>query len=180
MKKSILSILAIVLLIGTAIGAIYVGYNHIATAYIDVDEPTDIGIETLAKQADGTFSESVTLADVAGGESVEILFRHTSETDLTGNILYEITCVPGMVYNGNSLEDFKGINYNDGIMLHQTGGNIIMANTIPHMSYSDGAATINVEKAYTFTANTPEETKLVLFFDNDSYGQYEIRSYVNV
>ncbi len=174
-KVKIFSILAILLLVGTATAAIYIGYNHIATVYIDVPEPSEEGVETLASIDGTTYTESVTMDGVTSGDTCIMYFTHENvgDDDYTGNIHYVITCMPQFEFDTNKvILDFTNA---DGIKIIDTAGNEISANdgTYIYAPYNDDA-TISTEVNTVFSNSTTLTSQMTLTFNNVAYGSYTV------
>ncbi len=181
MKKTPLFIL--LLLIGSASAAIYIGYNYKADTSVTVPYTGTDGIETLVK-CSGGWTNSCGYPSANSNETVTFQFRHENiyDHDLVGSIFYEIECNPNLItFENGTIENFKGVAYYDGIRLFCTGGSIYSCNDYGHIQIDEhGIATINIEKSYTFEPEKTEYTTLELTFNENIHGSYKIRSYVEV
>ena len=186
MKTKILSILAILMLIGMAAGAVYVVSNNTATAKMTMfsTHSTD-GIETFVSSDGVNFSDSIVVDDVHGGDTVCLTFSHTEygPNILNGNVVYKIECTEGLTFEDGQIVDF----YNDdmnGTEYEKLSGGLVFTNqndittnvnTPDHVVIIDNnTAEIRslVQRIQTF--NDTVYTKLNITFNDDAFGEYVI------
>ena len=189
--KTILSILAVLLLIGVSSAAVYVGYNYMADAFFTVDEPTDEAIQTLVSTNNVDWYESIDVQSSANMGFIPLYFKHTNvgTGDIIGNIHYEIECLEGLENNNGRLEDFydefatSGFEYIAGVQISPTDSpDFVNVNSDSFYSYNheDGIATFNISDVHTFTVNDEQSTRFNIALHNDAYGTYTIRGYAVV
>ena len=116
MKKSILSILAILLLIGAGSALVYVGYNYMARTTIDIPATGEEGIETFVSVNGEGWTNSLGLNGVESGDTINITLRHENKyaNDIVGDVVYIIQCEDGLSWatgmDEGSILDFYDIN----------------------------------------------------------------------
>ncbi len=112
-KNTIIAILIALMVFGVASAAVYTEYrNNTATASMVIEKPHNCDVETLVSSDGINFSESITLDNVIGGDTVVLTFSHentgTNEY-IFGTVGYEIECKEGLDFKGpcgGTINDF--------------------------------------------------------------------------
>ncbi len=194
MKKSILSILAILLLIGAGSALVYVGYNYMARATVDIPATGEEGIETYVSVDGEGWTNSLGLTGVEAGDTINITFRHENKyaNDLTGTIVYEIVCMDDLSWASGMCEgqilDFYNISAPGGdcekmlagLVFTNTDGNITEVND-PNYVYkvSNSVARIyTTVDDQTFPSGSMRYTNLEMTFHTQAQGMYNIDGFV--
>ena len=198
MKKSILSILAVLLLVGGASALVYVGYNYMARATIDIPATGEEGIETYVCVGDcstGGWTNSVGLTDVEAGDTINITFRHENKyaNDISGTIVYEIVCMDDLSWasgmcEGQILDFYNTANAPDddcgfmraGLVFTDTDGTITEVNdpaNVFKLSNSVAQVYTTVDDQ-TFPAGSITYTNLEMTFHDQAQGKYNIDGFV--
>ena len=194
MKKSILSILAILLLIGAGSALVYVGYNYMARATVDIPATGEEGIETYVSVDGEGWTNSLGLTGVEAGDTINITFRHENKyaNDLTGTIVYEIVCMDDLSWASGMCEgqilDFYNISAPGGdcekmlagLIFTDTDGTITEVNDPANvLKLSNSVAQIyTTADDQAFPAGSMRYTNLEMTFHTQAQGMYNIDGFV--
>ena len=194
MKKSILSILAVLLLVGGASALVYVGYNYMARATVDIPATGEEGIETYVSVNGEGWTNSLGLTEVEAGDTINITFRHENKyaNDLTGTIVYEIVCMDDLSWASGMCEgqilDFYNISAPGGdcekmlagLIFTDTDGTITEVNDPANvLKLSNSVAQIyTTADDQAFPAGSMRYTNLEMTFHTQAQGMYNIDGFV--
>ena len=195
MKKSILSIFAVLLLIGAASALVYVGYNYMARATVDIPATGEEGIETYVSVNGEGWTNSLGLTDVGAGDTINITFRHENKyaSDLNGTIVYEIVCMDDLSWASGMCEgqilDFYSTKYapdsdcgfmRAGLVFTDTDGTITEVNDPDNvLKLSNSIAQVHTTADdQTFPAGSIRYTNLEMTFHTQAQGKYNIDGFV--
>ncbi len=194
MKKSILSILAILLLIGAGSALVYVGYNYMARATIDIPATGEEGIETFVSVNGEGWTNSLGVTGVEAGDTINITFRHENKyaNDVIGTIVYEIVCMDDLSWASGMCEgqilDFYNTSViggdcekiRAGLVFTDTDGTITEVNDPANvLKLSNSVAQIyTTADDQTFPAGSIRYTNLEVTFHTQAQGMYNIDGFV--
>ena len=182
------------MLISAGSALVYVGYNYMARATVDIPATGEEGIETYVSVDGEGWTNSLGLTGVEAGDTINITFRHENKyaNDLTGTIVYEIVCMDDLSWASGMCEgqilDFYDINAPGGdcekmlagLVFTDTDGTITQINdpaNILKLSNSVAQVYTTVDDQ-TFPAGSITYTNLEMTFHTQAQGKYNIDGFV--
>lgn len=189
-----MSILAVLLFIGAGSALVYVGYNYMARATVDIPATGEEGIETLISVNGEGWTNSLGLTGVEAGDTINITFRHENKyaSDLNGTIIYEIVCMDDLSWASGMCEgqilDFYNVGALGGDCEKMLAG-LVFTDTNGTISYVNSNESVeklsnSVAQIYTtaddqtFPAGSIRYTNLEMTFHSQAQGKYNIDGFV--
>ncbi len=186
--KKIITVFVVLLVVGSAFGAIYCGFNAIAKIFIDIDEP-EHGLETLTSIDGGvTWRDSASI-NASSGEIIEILLKHTNyrDYDVNGNISFDISCTDGLMWgtgHNTGIYDFRRKYFDNPDLCGLAFKYIddVTATPVNNETYltkqHDMSAVLDTSKKHVFETGIEYESKLIITLNDNAYGDYVFSGYV--
>lgn len=182
------------LIVGAGSALVYVGYNYMARATIDIPATGEEGIETYVSVNGEGWTNNIGLTGVEAGDTINITFRHENKcaNDINGTIVYEIVCMDDLSWATGMCEgqilDFYNISAPGGdcsmmlagLVFTDTDGNITQVNSIDNVvKVSNSVAQVYTTTDYqTFPAGSIRYTNLEMTFHTQAQGKYNIDGFV--
>ena len=179
---------------GAGSALVYVGYNYMARATVDIPATGEEGIETYVSVNDEGWTNSLGLTGVEAGDTINITFRHENKyaNDLTGTIVYEIVCMDDLSWASGMCEgqilDFYNISAPGGdcekmlagLIFTDTDGTITEVNDPANvLKLSNSVAQIyTTADDQAFPAGSMRYTNLEMTFHTQAQGMYNIDGFV--